>query len=355
MPANEDGGVEHMAAPDFICPSCNGALADGEESYRCEACSRTYPVLFGIPDFRLHGDRYLSLEAEREKAGKLHAFGATSSFADLVAYYYAITDDVPAELAARYQAYIQAGPERGKQILDGFGPTDSSDSLVDLGCGTGGLLVAAQGRFQTLVGVDIALRWLVICAKRFAELGISADLVCADIEALPFQKECFTHAVAADLVEHIDDTDGAVSTLSKQLKPGGHLYLSAANKFTLGPHPLVRVWGVGFMPRLIRRTVVKKIRGVDALRNARLISPFALARLCRSKGLDVMKLKPAQTQSLEAYPRFDRVLISIYVATLKIGFLRRLLLLIGPAFELYCHKISSEHEARERNEICDSA
>ncbi len=67
-----------------------------EGAYGCAKCRQSYPILFGIPDFRLQGDRYLSLEDERAKASKLHAFAEDHDFRELVAFYYSITDDVPA-------------------------------------------------------------------------------------------------------------------------------------------------------------------------------------------------------------------------------------------------------------------
>src|SRR3954464_3136063 len=91
-----------------------------------------------------------SLRAERDKAARLHAFAAQASFAELVAYYYRITDDVPPEQAIRYRDYIFDGPRRAAPILDALEPDNRADTLVDLGCGSGGLLVAAAGRYRAV-------------------------------------------------------------------------------------------------------------------------------------------------------------------------------------------------------------
>jgi precorrin-6B methylase 2 len=34
----------------------------------------------------------------------------------------------------------------------------SGGTLIDIGCGTGGVLVSAQGRYRAIYGVDVALR-----------------------------------------------------------------------------------------------------------------------------------------------------------------------------------------------------
>lgn len=37
----------------FECPDCRGNVARSDESYRCGACGRSYPIVDGIADFRL--------------------------------------------------------------------------------------------------------------------------------------------------------------------------------------------------------------------------------------------------------------------------------------------------------------
>src|SRR5262249_51489987 len=59
------------AAPPFLCPYCRGELAAAKDAQSCAACGRRYPVLFGIPDLRLSGDRYLDLDADRARAEEL--------------------------------------------------------------------------------------------------------------------------------------------------------------------------------------------------------------------------------------------------------------------------------------------
>ena len=65
----------------LLCPRCRAAVARDAEGYACPSCGAQYPVLCGIPDFRLAPDRYLSLEDERSKARRLHDFAASHSFA----------------------------------------------------------------------------------------------------------------------------------------------------------------------------------------------------------------------------------------------------------------------------------
>lgn len=320
----------------YVCPKCELALTKLPDAYDCASCARHYPVLYGIVDFRLRSDRYLTIEQERDKARRLYEFGLTASFEELVAYYYSITDDVPAELAVRYQAYIHNAPAQAALTIDGLSPDPSRDVLLDLGCGTGGMLIAAAGRYKRVIGVDIALRWLVICQKRLEAQGVAATLVCADAESLPFREGQFTQLVAGDLVEHVFDPQHALLQFSRQLKPGGTLWLSATNRYCIGPHPLSRIWGIGFFPKPVRTAILKKLRGIDSLRYVNLVSPRYLRRLCLAQGFVELDSGPRKVQlsDIASYPLQDRVLIRFYQFMLNFSLLRRLLLYIGPAFEI---------------------
>ena len=327
----------------FVCPRCKGELSIAASSYHCEYCAITYPVLFGIPDFRLRPDRYLSLEKEREKARRLFEFGQTASFEQLLKYYYSITFDLPDNMVRRYQASILAGAERARPILRQLKPRADADLLIDLGCGTGGLLRSAQGRYRAVYGVDIALRWLVIAQKRLAEQGTTAKLVCADVESLPFRADAFTQAVACDLLEHVYDIDSALREIGRVLKGRGVLWLSAVNRYCVGPHPLTGIWAIGFLPARPRAWLLTRLKGIDLLRFANMVSPGSIRRQVQNHGFDVLEARPKQTEgvAVAAYGASERGLIELYRRAQRVPLLRRILLRIGPAFEMVCRKAGS--------------
>jgi len=335
--------VQHEPAPDvsFVCPCCKGPLITESSSYACHNCAVNYPILFEIPDFRLRSDRYLNLEEERAKAARLYEFGLKASFEDLIKFYYSITYDLPPDLVLRYQAAIIAAPERLHHIVSDLTPKADYDTLVDVGCGTGGLLVAAQGRYRAIFGVDIALRWLVICHKRLRDMNAKATLVCADVEALPFPSGSFSQAVAADLVEHVYDIDCTVDEISRLLKPQGLLWLSASNRFCLGPHPLTGIWATGFLPGRSRAWVLKKLRGIDLLRFANLVSPGALVARLEKHSFDILQVRPRHVHHAlgAGYAPVERGLIALYRFALRFSLMQSLLLRIGPAFEVICRKL----------------
>ncbi len=103
-------------------------------------------------------------------------------------------------------------------------------NLLDLGCGTGAVLGAAEGRMR--VGVDMTTLALEKCQTR----GLS-DLAKADATALPLVDNTFDVVIALDIFEHVEDDIAAMAEVSRVLTPGGILVLSVpAFGFLWGPH-----------------------------------------------------------------------------------------------------------------------
>lgn len=319
---------------DLVCPSCHSPLQASADSYRCESCSRDFPILFGIPDFRLRGDLYLSLEDERAKAGRLHLFGQHHDFASLVDYYYSITDDVPERLAPTFAGYVLKASERAIAPLATLAPTGGR-ALLDLGCGSGGALVAARDKFEDRTGVDIALRWLVIAQKRLDELGVEARLVCADAETLPFPDGAFSHVLASDLLENTRSPGAALAESGRVLERSGGLYVSSSNRNWVGPHPATGVWAAGLVPSGMRANLLKRSHGVDILRAVTFISPGSVRRMARLAGLRQVRSSPlnVDVSSLESRPRLFRSVASIYSLLAKVPLIRTLMISVGPVFE----------------------
>lgn len=313
--------------PAFRCPACRGGLSSTADAYRCDACDADFPILHGIPDFRLRSDRYLTLEQERAKAARLVDFARTHSFAELLAFYYSITDDVPPERVDQYARYAAAGPERAGVVLADLAPFQAGDRLLDVGCGAGGMMVAAARQGVEAVGLDIALRWLVIARKHLEGLGLDACLVCADAEALPFADGGFTHVAAVDVVEHARDPDALVAECGRQLAVGGRLWISATNRLWLGPHPSVGLWAAGWLPARLRSARLTRRRGVDSLRFVHLLSPFRVMRACRERGLSILSRRPRTVSGGGA-------LRQTYARLSATPGLRALLFAAGPAFQL---------------------
>ena len=289
------GGEPGHRALGFACPACKGAVAERGEAYRCERCRRDYPVINGIPDFRLEPDPFISIEDDRAKGLRVLERCGESSFADALDAYYAMTPELPRTLADRYKAHQLAGERIGEltfEELGRLGVERTRDSvLLDLGCGTGGLLAAASGGSVPAVGVDVAFRWLLIARLRLRKAGVDALLVCANAEHLPFAARTFHAVVASDLIEHVRDPLPVFRECERATRPGGICYFTTNNRFSLLAEPHVRLWGVGLLPRRLQQRYVRGFRG-HPYENVRLRSAHEIRGLARKAGLDSADVSP---------------------------------------------------------------
>lgn len=237
----------------YVCPACLRPLRQQSSSYECKPCGRTYPVICGIADFRLAPDPYIGIEEDRAKGKYLDQAAEGRSFKELLEHYYAITPDDPADLAVHWIAHSLAEVEIARDFLQ---HVPHSGRLLDVGCSTGGLLAAAHGRASQVVGVDVAFRWLVVGKARLRELGVAADLVCANAEALPFPPSSFATVTLCDTAEHVRSLPGAVHEAARVLTAGGCFAGATNNRYAPLPDPQVRMWGVGWLPRRMQHGYV---------------------------------------------------------------------------------------------------
>ena len=250
--------IEHLLA----CPACSGVVERSASEYRCVECSREFPIRYGIPDFRLAPDPYITVEAE---IGKIEGFtGPGRSFADMVRAYYVLTPESPPALHQRYMVAMEAAVARGAGLISKLRqrfPQAGTSTMLDLGCGTGGMTISAIRTYGKVVGVDVALRWLVMGKQRLHEAGIDAPLICANAESLPFRSEVFDAVIADSVLEHVRDSSRMRDEAIRVIVQNGAWFFVTNNRFSILPEPHVRLWGFGLLPRPMMERVAWKIRG----------------------------------------------------------------------------------------------
>ncbi len=228
-------------------------------------------------------DPYISIEAE---IGKIERFNVPSrSFEDMVRAYYALTPESPPSLHQRYMAAMDAAVVRGSGLIAKLRkrfPESGSSAMLDLGCGTGGMSIAGAGAFDTVIGVDVALRWLVMGKQRLREAGIDAPLICANAESLPFRSEVFDAVLADSVVEHVRDSAKMRDEAMRVLVPGGAWFFVTNNRYSILPEPHVRLWGFGLLPRRLMERVAWQVRATPY--KARLHSRAELRRVFEGYG-----------------------------------------------------------------------
>ncbi len=329
---------------DYCCPRCKGPLVLRTDEYTCVACNAHYPVVLGIPDFRVFPDPYISIADDHLKGGRIaERAAAGASFEELVRYYWSITPDEPQEMAERFTALAVAATDRGRYLLatqsevSAVLQRSSSTRVLDIGSRTGGLLLAAAERSPEVVGIDIAFRWLIVARKRLEEAGRPAQLVCCCAEFLPFKSDSFDVALAENVLEHTARQQALIEEAHRVLKPAGVFFATTWNRLAAAPEPHVRLWGVGWLPLTWRQSYVKWRKGVS-YDHVRLLSVFQLTRLVRrtSFGHCVMELPEFSAAQLSAVSPGQRAIVKVYHRIKNWPLIRGLLLLVAPVFHMVC-------------------
>lgn len=111
-----------------------------------------------------------------------------------------------------------------------------SATILDCGCGTGGVLDLAA-RHATAYGFDFSPH-----ALEFARRRGHTRLVRASIAAVPFRDATFDGAVSLDVLYHrsVPDDAAAVAEIARVVRPGGFIVLNLpAHDWLRGAHDVI--------------------------------------------------------------------------------------------------------------------
>jgi len=276
-----EAGLTTTTTPGPICPGCGAMPEGGPADWTCPGCGAGYRGLRGIIDLRTAEDGFLANSEDWEYARRLDADFDRLDFRGLLGRYFDLSPEIPPRLRERQVGHILTAPGRARAWIDALGPAADSGPLLDLGCGSGSFLAAVGPSGRPVVGVDIALRWLIVARKRLDEEGLGhVRLVCGCAERLPFADRSFSAVVAGDVIEHVADQAATLAEAHRVLRPGGRAFLAAPNRFSLTPEPHVGVWGVGFLPRAWMAGYVRLTSGRD-FRSIRTLGGGEWVRLLR--------------------------------------------------------------------------
>ncbi|KIM90456.1 hypothetical protein PILCRDRAFT_812207 [Piloderma croceum F 1598] len=149
--------------------------------------------------------------------------------------------------------------EHGEEAVKGGNPLQGLD-ILDVGCG-GGLLSESLARLGAhTVGIDASESNIAIASSHAsADPRLSADssrpsskgsLVYRHISAEEILKEQkrFDVVCSMEVLEHVDNPAGFISSCAELLKPGGHLFLS-----TIARTPLSYVLTILVAEHILRK------------------------------------------------------------------------------------------------------
>ena len=320
----------------IVCPRCHGGLTpiESDDVLCCDACKWRWPLIAGIPDLRVSGDPFLTVEEDRNAAVRLTA-RSSLSFAELLASYYEGNDLVPASQARGIIRATLAARQRALSFLRhaerlvgiDIGP---AHRVLDIGAGTGPLAVELATRGADVWAVDIGLRWIALARARAADACVSLNTLCAGIGNLPFRDASFDFVFGESVLELVQDQSGALRELHRVLRPGGQLVFSTPNRWSPGPDPHTGVPFTSWLPQG-GVTAVARMRGILPPTRT-LLGRVGLRRLLRLAGFREVTIDPPEIPvGLAAgAPAWLRAGIAAYRRAMAIPGLRRIAAWVAP-------------------------
>lgn len=181
------------------CPICRSALKSEDAALVCPACTESYPIIEGIPDF----------------------YPQTNVFAP-----------IQFNLKEKYEDYGEGNirpktfqnERRKKLTLEMV----EGGRLLEIGAAEGWMTEELVRVVPEVVSSDIALNYL----KRARAKGIDAKFLRLDAHYLPFEDGSFDSVLITEVLEHVYSPYRVLEEIYRVLKPGGKLILSIPNNLT---------------------------------------------------------------------------------------------------------------------------
>jgi ubiquinone/menaquinone biosynthesis C-methylase UbiE len=111
----------------------------------------------------------------------------------------------------------------------GLGP---SDRVLDVACGTGGLVVEVAPRVERAVGIDLSEGMLQFARSRLGD-GANAEFHHGSSDALPFGDGEFTALVCTTALHHFPQPQRSIEEMARVLAPGGRVVIGDACRDSL--------------------------------------------------------------------------------------------------------------------------
>jgi glycosyltransferase involved in cell wall biosynthesis/ubiquinone/menaquinone biosynthesis C-methylase UbiE len=173
-----------------------------------------------------------------------------------------------------------------------------SDTVLDVGCGTGDIAFRLASMTFCLTGLDKSYQMLLNASgpASTSELDFNG-FVNADALALPFANRTFNAVICSSVLEYVDEENVALRELRRVLTPGGIALISVPNRQSVW-----RMFERVLIPHLMRLGRIKRILGgrrVDYLLfQKRQHDVHSFRRLALASGMAIIEYQSFGANSL---------------------------------------------------------
>lgn len=111
-------------------------------------------------------------------------------------------------------------------------PQSPVQDALDVGCGPGFWTVEMlrTGKIKNMTSCDLTAAGVDLCKKRLEIYGLTADVVQANAEELPFPDNAFDFVASTGVIHHTPNTEKALAEIARVLRPGGTAVISVYYK-----------------------------------------------------------------------------------------------------------------------------
>jgi ubiquinone/menaquinone biosynthesis C-methylase UbiE len=166
--------------------------------------------------------------------------------------------------------------------LLGMVGTMEGKTILDLGCGWGGVVLEASESAEAAFGIEPDLERWSIARELLASAGIAPERVIQGYgEDLPFPAAAFDVVVSYQVLEHVKDPERVMSEVSRILKPNGTFHFSTPNYLACW-EPHYKIFWIPLMPKWLGRIYLRLRRRDPAfLAHLNYVHPFQIRSLLR--------------------------------------------------------------------------
>jgi ubiquinone/menaquinone biosynthesis C-methylase UbiE len=130
--------------------------------------------------------------------------------------------------AAKYnKRYRKIQYEKYRYIVGLLG---KKDVMLDVGCGTGLLLLLIGDKVSRIVGIDISTRMLHVASRDLKRGVMKVDLIRADADSLPFRSRIFTKVTSVSLLQNMSDPQTTISEIVRVASAGGAIAITCLKR-----------------------------------------------------------------------------------------------------------------------------